>query len=494
VVGVVALQTGGVRLDDEQCYRAVQSRDPRFDGWFVTAVRTTGIYCRPSCPAITPKRANAEFFVTAATAQQHGYRACKRCRPDASPGSPEWSGRADVVGRAMRLIGDGVVDRDGVAGLARRLGYSTRQLNRLLVGEVGCGALALARAQRAETARLLIETTDLASTEIAFAAGFTSVRQYNDTVRDVFAASPRELRLARRPARGRSAQLVVRLPMRRPFDGAALLEFFGRRAVPGVEEVVGAPSGPVTYRRSLRLDHGNGVVSMTPGAGAVTCTLQLDAVADVQTAVHRCRRMFDLDADPQAIVDQLGADPLLAGLVAARPGLRAPGNPDGTELLVRALLGQQVSVAGARTLAGRMTAELGDPLAMPVGAVTHAFPTAAAVAGRGPHGLPMPAARARALVGACQRLADGSLVLDAGVDRADAVARLAALDGIGPWTAGYVAMRALGDPDVFLPTDLGVRHALVALGVDARPAAATALAGRWSPWRSYAVHHLWASL
>ena len=478
-----------MRLDDEQCYRAVESRDGRFDGWFVTAVRTTGIYCRPSCPAITPKRTNTEFFVSSAAAQHHGYRACKRCRPDACPGSPEWVGRADVVGRAMRLIADGVVDRDGIDGLARRLGYSSRHVHRLLVAEVGCGPLAIARARRAETARLLIETTDLPSTAIAFAAGFASVRQYNDTVRAVFAVPPRELRAGRGAEPGAAGHLVVRLPVRQPFDAATLVEFFARRAVPGVEDVDGD-----TYRRSLRLANGNGVVALTPEGDAVRCALTLDAVADVHVAVQRCRRMFDLDADPHAIDADLGADPLLADLVAARPGLRAPGNPDGAELLVRAMLGQQVSVAGARTLAGRLTAELGTPLAEPAGAVTHAFPTAAAIAGRGPEGLPMPAARARALVGACARMAAGDLVLDTGVDRADAVRRLVALPGIGPWTAGYVAMRALGDPDVFLPTDLGVRHALTALGADARPVAAAARAQRWSPWRTYALHHLWASL
>ena len=486
-------QTGAVRLDDEQCYRAVQSKDARFDGWFVTAVRTTGIYCRPSCPAITPRRHNVEFFLTAATAQQHGYRACKRCRPDASPGSPEWSARADVVGRAMRLIADGLVDRDGVGGLARRLGYSTRQVDRLLVAEVGCGPLALARAQRAQTARVLIETTEMPSTDVAFAAGFSSVRHYNDTVRDVFASTPTELRASRQ--RGTDARssgggwLTLRLAVRAPFDPDAVLEFLARRAVPGVEDVRDG-----TYTRSLRLAGGNAVALLSPGADAVTCALRLSQLADTQAAVQRCRRLLDLDCDPLAIDGQLGSDALLADLVAKRPGLRSPGHPDGVELLVRALIGQQVSVAGARTLAGRLVGEIGEPLEDPIGAVTHAFPTAAAIAARGPDGMSMPRARARAIVGACDRLARGELVLDAGADRATTMAALVALDGIGPWTASYVAMRALGDPDVFMPTDLGVRHALDALGVDSRPAAAARLADRWSPWRSYALHHLWASL
>ena len=477
-----------VLLDHDHCYRAIQSRDSRFDGWFVTAVRTTGIYCRPSCPAITPKPKNVEFFRAAATAQAHGYRACKRCRPDASPGSPEWNSRADVVGRAMRLIADGLVDREGVGGLAHRLGYSERQINRLLVAEVGSGPLALARAQRAQTARILIETTTLSFTEVAFAAGFQSVRQFNDTVREVYAANPTDMRAAKAPSQV-SGPLTVRLACREPFDGDALLAFLAVRAVPGVEVVEGA-----TYRRSLRLARGLGVVSITVSGATVSCALTLDDVADAQAAVQRTRRLLDLDCDPATIRDHLGADPLLAPLVEKRPGLRAPGHPDGTELLARAVLGQQVSVAGARTLASRLVAAHGEPLTEPVGGVTHAFPSAAAIAGLSPTDFAMPRARGTALIDACAKIADGSLVLDAGSDRAEAVAALQTVKGIGPWTAGYVAMRALGDPDVFLPTDLGVQHALASLGGDSTPRGASDYAEAWRPWRTYALHHLWAHL
>ena len=477
-----------MQLDDDQCYRAIQSRDARFDGWFVTAVRTTGIYCRPSCPAITPKRGNVEFFRAAATAQAHGFRACKRCRPDASPGSPEWNTRADVVGRAMRLIADGLVDRGGVGGLATRLGYSERQVHRLLVGEVGSGPLALARAQRSHTAPTLIETTAMAITDIAFAAGFSSVRQFNDTVREVYAASPSELR-AKRSVPAGSGEVTVRLACREPFDATHLLAFLSARAVPGVEEVVGG-----VYRRALRLARGNGVVSVDLSGPVITCSLVLDDVADVQAAVQRTRRLLDLDCDPASVRAVLGDDPLLAPLVAARPGLRAPGHPDGTELLVRAVLGQQVSVAGARTLARRLVDAHGEPLARPIGGVTHAFPTASTIAEMRPDEFAMPRARGAALINACAQLADGTIVLDAGSDRAEAVAALEALPGLGPWTAGYIAMRALGGPDVFLPTDIGVRNALRGLGVDSSPRAAAALAERWRPWRSYALHHLWASL
>jgi len=486
-----------VLLDDEQCYRAIQSRDARFDGWFVTAVRTTGIYCRPSCPAITPQRRNVEFFPAAATAQSHGYRACKRCRPDATPGSPEWNMRADAVGRAMRLIADGLVDRDGVGAIAARLGYSERQVHRLLVAEVGSGPLALARAQRAQTARILIETTTLPITDIAFAAGFQSVRQFNDTVREVFAATPSQLRMARSPGKpaepgepgNPAGPLTVRLACREPFDGDAIFGFLSARVVPGIEQF-----SDRTYRRSLRLNHGNGVVSLAASpSGGVTCSLVLDDIADVQAAVQRARRLLDLDSDPTAIDAHLAADPLLEPLVRKRPGLRSPGHPDGTELLVRAVLGQQVSVKSARTLAARLVERHGTTLANPVGSVTHVFPDAATIASLRPDDFAMPRARGAALLDACAHVADGRIVLDAGSDRAETVAALQRLRGIGPWTAGYVAMRALGDPDVFLPTDLGVRHALAGLGASERTSPAER-AEQWSPWRSYALHQLWASL
>jgi AraC family transcriptional regulator of adaptative response / DNA-3-methyladenine glycosylase II len=475
-------------LDFDHCYRAIESRDHRFDGWFVTAVRTTGIYCRPSCPAITPKRKNVEFFRAAATAQAHGYRACKRCRPDASPGSPEWNTRADAVARAMRLIADGLVDREGVGGLAARLGYSERQVHRLLVAEVGSGPLALARAQRAQTARILIETTTMPITDIAFAAGFRSVRQFNETIGDVYAAAPSALRAAKAPPPG-SGSITVRLACREPFDAAHLLAFLALRAVPGVEHVAGH-----VYSRSLRLAGGNGVIAVDLGSSPITCSLVLDDLADVQAAVQRTRRLLDLDCDPTAVNDVLARDEMLAPLVVARPGLRALGHPDGTELLVRAVLGQQVSVAGARTLARRLVEAHGEALARPVDGVTHAFPAAATVAAMHPADFAMPRARGAALINACARLADGTIVLDAGSDRAAAIAALEALPGLGPWTAGYIAMRALGDPDVFLPTDVGVRNALRGLGVASSAQAAAAAAQGWRPWRSYALHHLWASL
>jgi AraC family transcriptional regulator of adaptative response / DNA-3-methyladenine glycosylase II len=477
--------------DFERCYRAVASRDARFDGWFFTAVTSTGIYCRPSCPAVTPKRRNVRFFPTAAAAQQQGFRACRRCRPDAAPGSPEWHVRADLVARAMRLIADGVVDRDGVAGLARTLGYSERHLTRLLRAEVGAGPLALARAQRAQTARILIETTELKMSDVAFAAGFASVRQFNDTVRAVFADSPSGLRARVTHSAAAAAkspgQIALRLAYRRPFAMAPLLDFLRGRAVAGVEE-----ASPTTYRRTLQLAHGAATVEVTDGGGHIDCRLALQDVRDLATAVHRTRRLLDLDADPAAVESVLGGDPLLAGLVRRHPGLRVPGTVDGHELAIRAVLGQQVSVAGARTLAQRLTVRYGKPLTAPDGALTHLFPSAAALAEADLSDVGIPGARARALRAVAAAVADGGLDLEPGADWDAARATLLALPGIGPWTADYVAMRALGDPDAFPETDLGLRKAAAALGVSAADLAGTS--HRWRPWRAYAAEHLWSSL
>ena len=474
-----------IHLDADRCYRVAQSRDERFDGWFYIAVRTTGIYCRPSCPAMTPKQANVDFYPSAAAAQQRGFRACKRCRPDAAPGSPEWDLRGDLVARAMRLIADGVVDREGVEGLSTRLGYSTRHLNRLLTDQLGAGPLALARSQRAQTARILIETTDMTMTDIAFAAGFGSIRQFNDTVREVFAGAPTDLRSkAGAGATATTAGTVsVRLPVRRPFAGVELLAFLGQRAIPGVETLDGS-----AYERALSLPHGHGIVAIRLADDHVAASFRLADWRDLAPAVSRVRRLLDLDADPVAIDDALAADAALAPLIAATPGLRAAGSVDPDETLVRAIVGQQVSVAGARTVTGRITASIGEQLTIEHPTLTHVFPSMERLAGAATDELPVPTARAATLQRVGGLVADGSLSLDTGIDRTDAIGQLVAIKGIGPWTAQYVSMRGLGDPDVFLDTDLGVKHALTALGLSA------ADAERWRPWRTYAMHHLWHSL
>jgi AraC family transcriptional regulator, regulatory protein of adaptative response / DNA-3-methyladenine glycosylase II len=466
-------------LDFERCYRAVDSRDERFDGWFVTCVTSTGIYCRPSCPALTPKRANVRFLASAAAAQREGFRACLRCRPDAAPGSPEWNYRADVVGRAMRLIADGVVDRDRVSGLAARLGYTERHLGRLLHAEVGAGPLALARAQRAQTARILIETTPLGLADIAFAAGFGSVRQFNDTIREVFGRSPSELRAARRAEKNTSAgtSLTLRLPYREPLHAGALMEFLAARTIEGVDDVTDG-----VYARRMRLPHGPAAAEVEILPGYAKATLRLNDMRDLSPAVARCRRLLDLDADPVAIDAVLAADPALAPSVAKEPGVRVPGAADGLEMAVRAVIGQQISVAGARRILGRL-----------VQATSVAgFPTADEIAAAPDDAFAMPAARRRTLRALSEAVAAGQLHLDPGADRAETYARLLDVPGIGPWTAQYVAMRALGDPDVLLAGDLGVRRGAAALGLSDDSTALSEHALRmWAPWRSYATIRLW---
>lgn len=476
--------------DAEVCYRAMRSRDARFDGWFVAGVTSTGIYCRPSCPARTPRRANVRFFAGAAAAQGAGFRACMRCRPDAAPGSPEWDARSDLVARAMRMIDDGVVERDGVSGLARRLGYTERHLTRLIRAELGAGPLAIARARRAQTARLLIETTALPFFDVAFAAGFASIRQFNETVREVFALSPTELRLRRRSGGDSGPGAVaLRLPYRRPHDEHGALDFLAARAIPGLED-----AGDGAYRRVLSLPAGRGRVTLAPGDGHVAAALALDDLRDLGAAVARCRRMLDLDADPVAIDAELARDPALAPLVGRRPGLRLPGSADGFEAAVRAVVGRQVSVAAARTVLGRIVAALGAPLEGIVGdGLTTAFPTPDTLAEAPDAALPMPAARRRALRGLAGAVAAGDLSLAPGDDPADVRERLVALPGIGPWTAAYVTLRMRVDPDAFLPTDLGVRRAAARLGLPSDPAGLAAHAEHWRPWRGYALMHLWTT-
>lgn len=467
-------------------YRALSSRDSRFDGQFIAGVHSTGIYCRPSCPAMTPQAKNVSFYRTAAAAHEAGLRACKRCQPDAVPGSPDWNLNDDLASRAMRLIIDGVVEREGVPGLARRLGYTPRHLTRVLTAELGAGPLALARAHRAQAARTLLASTELSIADVAFAAGFSSLRQFNDTVLAVYETTPGELRrLARRrhpgqakPLTPQSASTVaLRLPARVPFDGAGLMRFFADHAVPGLE------SGDETFfERPMRLPGGVAQVRVTLDGNGISCIARLETVADVAPLVSRVRRLFDLDADSVAIDEALAVDAVLAPLVAARPGIRLPGTVDAEEALFRTLVGQQISVAAARTVLGTLVRELGtDGL----------FPTAAQFAERGREVLRGPASRVSTIVGAAEAIAGGFLRLDLGMPAAEFTAKLTALPGIGPWTAGYLAMRVLGNPDVLLATDLVMQQSAAALLI---PSTARGLAdhgARWAPWRSYAGLHLW---
>ncbi len=455
-------------------------------------------------------------FATAAAAQRAGFRACKRCRPDASPGSPQWDRRDDAVARAMRAIADGVVDREGVRGLASRLGYSTRQLSRLLISEVGASALQLARAQRAQTARVLLEATDMPAGDVAFAAGFGSVRQFNDTVKTVFGEPPTALRLraaGRSTASGlrdayggsngksgriaggehgdgRGATVTVRLAFRPPFDGPALFAFFAQRAVAGVEE-----GDSSFYRRALRLPHGHGVVTvLAPALGErwARANFVLDDMRDLTAATKRLRRALDLDSDPESVAEVLGPDPVIGPAVRRRPGIRVPGSLQPEELALRAFLGQQVSVLRARALASRLAEAYGERLARPVGGVDRAFPAPETLAGLDSAGLGVPASRGRALVGLAQALAGAKLDLGPPVSREEASSLLAALPGVGPWTLSYIKMRALGDPDAFCAGDLGLRRALERAGLEGTERAALALTERWRPYRAYALAYLWS--
>jgi AraC family transcriptional regulator, regulatory protein of adaptative response / DNA-3-methyladenine glycosylase II len=474
--------------DRERCVRAVQSKDARFDGWFYTAVVTTGIYCRPSCPVVPPKPENMQFFASAAAAQQAGFRACKRCRPDASPGSPEWDVRADVVARAMRLIADGVMDAGGVPALASRLGYSVRQVERQLLAELGAGPLALARAQRAQTARLLIETTTLPMGDVAFAAGFASIRTFNDTVREVFALSPSQLRERASRALVAAGRLSLRLPFRAPLQPDNLFGHLVATAVPGVEEWRDG-----AYRRTLRLPHGHGIVALRPEPDHVDCQLSLTDLRDLASAISRCRRLLDLDADPVAVAELFSADEYLAPLVSKAPGRRVPRTVDPAEFALRAVLGQQVSTAAARTHAGRLAAEHGDPVDDPAGGLSRLFPEAAALAAADPATLAMPRSRRESFTALAAALAADRIDLSVGGDWHEARLGLSGLPGVGPWTVETIAMRALGDPDAFPASDLGVRAAARAGGLPDTPAALTARAATWRPWRSYAVQYLWAT-
>ena len=477
-------------LETERCVRAVQAKDDRFDGWFFTAVLTTGIYCRPGCPATPPKPENMRFYPSAAAAQQAGFRACKRCRPDAVPGSPQWNVRADLVARALRLIGDGVVDREGVPGLAGWLGYSVRQVERQLSAELGAGPLALARAQRAQTARLLIETTTLPLSQVSGAAGFASVRAFNETVQEVFALTPSELRVraAGRAGTQTPGTISLRLPFRQPLCPDNLFGHLAATAVPGVEEWRDG-----AYRCALRLPHGHAVVALSPRPDHVACRLSLTDLRDLSTAISRCRWLLDLDADPVAIDEALSEDEILAPLVRKDPGRRVPRTTDPAQFAIRAVLGQQVSTAAARTHAARLVLAHGDPIDDREGGLTHLFPTPEALSELDPEALALPRARRATLQGVIAALVSGDLELGIGGDWDRARAQMAALPGIGPWTAETVAMRGMGDPDAFIPTDLGIRFAAEKLGLPSKPKPLIERSAPWRPWRAYAVQHLWAT-
>ncbi|WP_188710724.1 AlkA N-terminal domain-containing protein [Microbacterium faecale] len=469
----------------DERYRAIAARDPRFDGQFVTAVRSTGIYCRPSCPARTPNPQHVSFFATSAAAHEAGYRACKRCLPEATPGSPAWDVRGDVVARAMRLIADGVLEREGVAGLGAALGYSSRHLSRLLTAELGAGPLAIARAHRAQTARSLLIGTNLTMADVAFSASFASIRQFNDTVREIFGLTPTQLRARRATDGVAPSGISLALPVRPPFDAHGVFAWLAERAIPGVEEATAT-----SFSRTIRMEGGAAWFEVRSDASSLRLSARLENLADLGSLVSRVRGLFDLDADPLAIDRALSEHAAVAPLVAQTPGIRVPGASDPFELLVRAMIGQQISVAAARTHLGRLVDRLGAATDV-AGAAARLFPTPEAIVERGTDVLAGPARRIEAIVGAAHAIATGTLRLTVADDVSEQRARLLAMPGIGPWTADYVRMRVSRDPDVLLPGDLALRRGAAAIGLPAEPRELATWAGRAAPWRSYLSMHLW---
>jgi len=481
-------------LDHDACYRALRARDPRFDGRFFVAVRTTGIYCRPICPARTPKCENIVFYASAAAAQEAGFRPCLRCRPENSPDFASWNGTSNTVSRALTLIAGGALDESAVDGLAERLGVGERQLRRLFQQHLGISPLAVAQTRRVLFAKQLIADTRMPLAEVAFAAGFGSVRRFNTTFQQLFHRPPRDLRRSHVRAEGEAPAatgIVITLPFAQPYDWNAMLSFLATRAIPGVERVDGN-----CYRRTIALDGACGTVEVTLDSRgtALRAGIQFPQVTALSTIAGRLRRVFDLAADPVAIGAHLSADPRLAQLVAARPGLRVPGAWDGFELAVRAILGQQITVGAATKLAGKLVAAYGEPVPFE-GGLTHVFPSPERLAGLDLRRLGMPSNRANALSSLAKAFAaDRRLLHNCARGLDDAILRLRALPGIGEWTAQYIAMRALREPDAFPASDIGLLRAM-ANGDGLRPTPMQLLteAERWRPWRAYAVLHLWFS-
>ncbi|WP_237707813.1 AlkA N-terminal domain-containing protein [Hoyosella subflava] len=466
----------------ELCYRAVTARDQRFDGQFVTAVRTTGIYCRPSCPAQTPHPENVDFYPTPAGAQQAGFRACRRCSPDAAPGTPGWNVTSELATRALTLIAEGVIERSGVAGLAAKLGYSTRHVNRILVAELGAGPLALARSFRARTARALLQSTAMPIADTAFASGFSSVRQFNDTIARIYGLTPSQLRREDTADQSGGGALTLQLPFRGPLNASWVQWFLAGHAVPGMET-----ARSDSFTRGLRLPRGLASVRLRLADDHVKATLALTDLRDLMPAVARIRHLLDLDADPVAVDRALSLHPSLRPLVSGSPGIRVPGCADPTETVIRALLGQQVSRRAAITLTSRLVAQLGEE-APPIDrseTPPKVFPSAAAIAEHGRTVLSGPIRRIRSIIAAAQALDAGTLRVHPGADPAELHDTLLTCDGFGPWTASYVAMRVTRHPDIFLHGDHVVAKSLSDLSLTA------ADAQHWAPWRSYATMHLW---
>jgi AraC family transcriptional regulator of adaptative response / DNA-3-methyladenine glycosylase II len=482
-------------LDRTACYRAISTRDARFDGRLFVGVRTTGIYCRPICPARTPKFENVSFYPSAAAAQEAGFRPCLRCRPEVSPELAFWRGTSNTVSRALALIESGGLDGDDVEGLANRLGVGARQLRRLFAQHVGASPVTVEQTRRVLLAKQLIHETALPMAEVALASGFNSVRRFNETFRNLFGRPPAALRRVRDKGKDKreAGALSVRLAYRPPYDWDAMLAFLAARAIPGVETV-----SENVYRRSIAIGENCGVISVKPAdKNRVDVRVRFPDMAALPQIIARVRRVFDLSADSDTIGAHLALDPALAPLVAARPGLRVPGAWDGFELAVRAIFGQQITVPAATRLLGKLVQAFGDPLPAALReseGLSHLFPSTARIADENLATLGMPGARARAVTSLAQAIAADPAIFSRGANLEDAIVKLRSLPGIGEWTAQYIAMRELREPDAFPAADVGLLRALAdADGRRPSPSELLSRAERWRPWRAYAALHLWTA-
>ncbi|NIJ42112.1 AraC family transcriptional regulator of adaptative response / DNA-3-methyladenine glycosylase II [Parvibaculum indicum] len=479
-------------LDEELCYRAVTARDARFDGRFFTCVRSTGIYCRPVCPAPTPGRKQCVFVSSAAAAEAAGFRSCLRCRPEAAPGAPAWTGTQATVTRALRLIEAGALDHEDIETFAARLGLGGRHLRRLFVTQLGATPQAVAANRRLLTAKQLLTETQLPMADIAHAAGYRSLRRFNGAIRSAYGNSPGALRKANAPARDEDGSIALRLGYRAPYDFPRLLAYLAARAIPGVEAVSGE-----RYMRSFRLGEAAGLIEASDDPSRRSLAIRIHMLRGplpLRMVVARLKRLFDLDADPDAIGQALAGDDLTGPRLATAPGLRIPGAFDGHELAIRAILGQQVSVKDATTLAGRLAATHGETLEGADGPVTLLFPDPATLARGDLSGLGLTGARMKTIAALSAAEADGRIDLSvdgaAGTGPDETIARLKELPGIGDWTAQYIALRALGEPDAFPAGDLVLRK-IAGNGTPVSDAAMLARAAHWRPWRGYAAMALW---
>jgi AraC family transcriptional regulator of adaptative response / DNA-3-methyladenine glycosylase II len=479
-------------MDRDACYRALSTRDARFDGRLFVGVKTTGIYCRPICPARTPKIENVTFWPTAAAAQGAGFRPCLRCRPETAPDLAAWRGTSNTVSRALALIEAGGLDASDVEGLADRLGVGARQLRRLFAQHLGASPVAVAQTRRVLLAKQLIHQTRLPMTQVALAAGFGSVRRFNETFQQLFGRPPASLRRGKGEDAPAAEAVTLTLAYRPPYDWDALIGFLAARAIPGVEVVT-----PGRYARTIALGEDRGVIAVSPAAGdRMSVSVRFPRLSALPAIISRVRRVFDLAADPVAIGEHLSGDATLAPLVAARPGLRVPGAWDGFELAVRAVLGQQITVTAATGLAGRIVRDYGEPVpeALAREGLTHVFPSAQRLAAEDLSTLPMPRTRSAALSSLAAAVSADPQIFGPKRGLDEAIGQLKALSGIGEWTAQYIAMRELREPDAFPAADIGLMRALA--GPDGRrptPAELQARAEAWRPWRAYAALHLWAS-